>query len=92
MCIWLTMTCRLAAAPLVESDDVKAAGRAHRLAHLAGLHVGDEIENELRQLGAFAPAQLTAVEGRLAVRIGDGELAEILALVGARRQILRPSW
>ena len=68
---------------------MKAARRAHRLAHLARLHLGDQIENELRQLGAFAPPQLSAVERRLAIRIGDGELPEVLALGGARRQILR---
>ena len=38
---------------------------------------------------ALAPAQLAALERRLAVGIGDGQLAEVLALGGARGQILR---
>ena len=80
---------RLAAAPLVELDDVKAAGRAHRIAHLSRLHPGHEVQDELRHLGAFAPSELAAVQRRLAVRIGNGQLAEILALLGAIGDFLR---
>jgi len=77
----------LAAAPLVQLDDVKAARGAHRFADVPGLHLGHQIQDELRQLGALAPAELTAVERGLSVRIGDGQLAEVLALGGAVRQI-----
>ena len=67
---------------------MKAARRAHRRAHLAGLHLGDEIQDELRQLRALAPAELAAVERGLAVRVGDRELAEVLTLGGARRDVV----
>ena len=80
----------LAAAPFVELHDVKTARRAHRFADIARLHLGDELENELRQLSAFAPAELAAVERRLAVRIGDRQLTEVLALGGARGDALAP--
>jgi hypothetical protein len=79
----------LAAAALVELHDVKAARGAHRRAHLAGLHLRDQIQNELRQLRSLAPAELAAVERRLAVRIGDRELPEVLALGGACRDVVR---
>jgi len=75
---------RLAAAPLIELHDVKAARGSNGFAHVARLHLGDEIENELRQLGAFAPPELPSIQRRLAVRIGDRKLAEILALRSAR--------
>src|SRR6202022_3596532 len=52
----------LTAAALIELDDVKAAGRADGVAHFARLHLGDEIQNELRQLSTFSPSQLTAVQ------------------------------
>ena len=61
----------------------KPLGVRTGVADLARLHLGHEFEDELRQLGAFAPAELAAVEGGLAVRVRDGELAEILALGGA---------
>ena len=38
---------------------------------------------------ALAPAELAAVQGRLAVRVGDRELAEVLALGGACRDVMR---
>ena len=79
---------RLAAAPFVQLHDVKAARGAHRFAHFTGLHFGDQLQYEFGQLGALAPAELTAIQGRLAVGVRDRELAEILALGGACGQIL----
>ena len=78
-----------AAAPFVQFHDMESARRAHRLAHFAGLHLDDQVQDELGQLGAFAPAELAAVQRRLAVRIRNGELPEVFALGGARRELLR---
>ena len=67
---------------------MKAAGSAHRLAHVARFHLGHEVEDELRHLRAFAPPELTTVQCGLTVRIGDGELTEIFAFLGAVGQVL----
>ena len=76
-----------AAAHLVQPDDVKAGRRAQRLAHLARLELRDDVGEEGRQLAALAPAERAAFERGLAVGVGDGELGEILAALGA---LVRP--
>jgi hypothetical protein len=79
---------RFAAATLIQFHDVVAARRANRFAHVARFHFDDQVQNELRQLRAFSPAKLPAVQCCLAVRIGDRELAEVLTLAGSCGDIL----
>ena len=74
---------------VIEFHDVKAARRLHDLADITGLHAGDDVGQKGRQLGALAPAERAAVERGFTGRIGDRELAEVLAAAGALVDVLR---
>ena len=54
-----------------------------------GLHVGDQVADELRQLVHAPPAELAALERGLRLRVGERELAEVLALQGAAVDVVR---
>ena len=67
----------------------KPVGARIGRADFAGLQIQHGIRQHGRQLGALAPAQFTAVQGRLAVGIGDRELREVLAGLGALIDLIR---
>ena len=91
--IWRVWTCSprsllLQIAHLIQAHDVKAGGRADRRADFPGLQAQHRVGQHGRQLGALAPAQLAAVQRRLRVGVGDGELGEVLAILGALVNVL----
>src|SRR6185437_11003149 len=68
---------------VVDFHDVKAAGGSQRLADFARLELDNDVRQEGRQLGALAPPERPAIQRRLAVGVGDGELGEILTALGS---------
>ena len=80
------------AAHLVQPHDVKAGGGAQRLADLARLQLRDRVGEERRQLAALAPAERAAFERGLAVGVGNGELGEVFAALGALVDVLGLAW
>src|SRR5690606_39141613 len=62
-------------------NDVKAARALNGLRDFAGVHAEDGVDEEGRQLRAFAPAERAALERGLGVREDNRELTEILAVL-----------
>ena len=88
-------TLRRFAAQFVEPHDVITGGCAQGLTGLACLELHHEVRQHRGDLRAAPPTERTALEGRLAVGVGDGELGEILTgacpatdILGASRGFL----
>ena len=68
-------------ADLDQLEDVEAAGAAHRLGDLAGLHAGDLVREGVRHLVVLAPAEVAALERLLAIGKADRGRGEVEAAV-----------
>ena len=65
-----------------------ARGGAEGLTHLTDLELRDHVRQEGRQLAALTPAESTAFECRLALRIGQRQLGKILTTLSTGIDVL----